>query len=168
MAKTNRRSLIVGEEEPVSISKINPKCNPGIMLGPKAVRNENVFNIIDEHLALWKAFRYAGIEKKNIPRFACLVVKLFGRIDLQHTYLTYLPPITKPITEYGTIIEIFYQSRILSQKFNMQYTHITMDVGAAMKAFQVIWKNPIIWSDILIYPGDFHCMSMFFRSLEVI
>ena len=158
----------MGEEGPVSISKINPKCNPGIMLGPKPVRNENVFNIIDEHLALWKAFRYAGIEKKNIPRFACLVVKLFGRIDLQRTYLTYLPPITKPITEYGTIIEIFYQSRILSQKFNMQYTHITMDVGAAMKAFQAIWNNPIIWSDILIYPGNFHCMSMFFRSLEVI
>ena len=34
------------------------------MLGPIAVRNENVFNIIDELLDLWKAFRYAGIEKK--------------------------------------------------------------------------------------------------------
>ena len=168
MTKANRRSLIVEEEEPHSISKINPKCNPGIMLGPKSVRNENVFNIIDELLALWKAFRYAGIEKKNIPRFACLVVKLFGRIDLQHTYLTYLPPITKPITEYGTIIEIFYQARILSQKCNMQYTHTIMGVGAAMKAFQVIWNNPITWSDILIHPGDFHCMLMFFRSLEVI
>ena len=65
MAKTNRRSLIVEEDEPFLFSKINPKCNPGIMLGPKAVRNANVFNIIDELLALWKAFRYAGIEKKN-------------------------------------------------------------------------------------------------------
>ena len=166
MAKTNRQSLIVEEEEPLPISKINPKCNPGIMLGPIAVRNEDVFNIIDELLALWKAFRYAGIEKKNIPRFAGLVAKLFGRIDFQRIYLTYLPLITKPITDYSTIIEIFYQSRILSQKCNMQYTHITMDVGAAMKAFQVIWNNPIIWSDILIHPGDFHCMLMFFSVFE--
>ena len=85
------------EGEPLPISKINPKCNPVIMLGPKAVRNENVFNIIDELLALWKAFRYAGIEKKNIPRFAGLVAKLFGRTDLQRIYLTYPPPITKPM-----------------------------------------------------------------------
>ena len=97
IAQTSRRSLIMEEGEPLPISKINPKCNPVIMLGPKAVRNENVFNIIDELLALWKAFRYAGIEKKNIPRFAGLVAKLFGRTDLQRIYLTYPPPITKPM-----------------------------------------------------------------------
>ena len=64
MAKTNRQSLIVEEEEPLPISKITPKCNPGVILGPIAVRNENVFNIIDELLALWKAFRYAGVKRK--------------------------------------------------------------------------------------------------------
>ena len=164
MAKTNQQSPIVEEEKPLPISKINPKCNPGIMLGPKAARNENVFNI-GELLALWKAFRYAGIEKKNISHFAGLVAKLFGRTDLQHTYLTYLPPITKPITDYSTVAEIFYQSHFLSQKCNMQYTHITMDVGAAMKAFQVIWNNPSIWSAILIHPGDFHCLLMYFSVI---
>ena len=71
MAKRNERSLAVDKEEPLPISKINQKCNPGIMLGPKAVRNENAFNIIDEFLALRKAFRYSGIEKKNIAGFAC-------------------------------------------------------------------------------------------------
>ena len=38
----------------------------------------------------------------------------------------------------------------------MQYTRITIDVRAAMKAFQVIWNNPLIWPDILIHPVDFH------------
>ena len=47
MAKTNRRPLIVEEEEPLPISRINQKCNPGIMLGPKAIRNQNFFNVID-------------------------------------------------------------------------------------------------------------------------
>ena len=135
------------------------------MVGPKVVRNENVFNMIDELIALWKTFRYAGIEKKNILRFAGLVAKLFGRTDLQRTYLTYLTPITKPITDYSTVVEIFYQSRILPQKCNMQYTRITMDVGAAIKVFQVIWNKQIIWSDILIHPGDFHCMLMFFSVI---
>ena len=166
MAQTNQRSLIVEEEEPLPISKINPKCIPCMMLGPKTVRNKNIFNLFDELLALWKAFWYAATEKKNIPSFAGLVPKLFRRTDLQRTYLTYLRPITKPITEYSTIIEIFYQSRIFSQKCNMKYTHVTIPAGAAMKAFQVIWNNPIIFSDILIYPGYFHCMLMFFPVIR--
>ena len=128
MAKTNRRSLIVEEEEPLPISNINPKCYPGIILGPKAVENENVFHIIDNLLALWKAFRYVGIKENNIPRFAGLFAKLFGRTDVQLTYLTNLPPLTKPITDYSTIIEIFCQSRTLSQKCNLQHTCITKDI----------------------------------------
>ena len=47
----------------------------------------------------------------------------------------------------------------------MQYTHITMDVGVAMKAFRVIWNNKIVWSDILINPEDFHYMVMFFSVI---
>ena len=41
------------------------------------------------------------------------------------------------------------------------FSRITMDVGAALKAFQVISNNPIIWSDILIHPGNVHIMLMF-------
>ena len=48
MTKTNRWSLVAEEEEPLPIFEINPKCNPSIILGPKAVGNENVFNITDE------------------------------------------------------------------------------------------------------------------------
>ena len=44
---------------------------------------------------------------------------------MKRLYLTYLPPITKPINDYSTIIEIFYQPRMHSQKCNVQYTHIT-------------------------------------------
>ena len=76
-----RKQTYSGEEEPLPIFKISPKCNPGIMLGPKAARNEKVFNKIDELLALWKAFWYHGIEKKNIPRFSVLVAKLFEKTD---------------------------------------------------------------------------------------
>ena len=63
------------EEEPLPISKTNPKCNPAIILGPKAVGNENVSNIIYKLLALWKTFRYPGIGKKNIPCFVGLSCK---------------------------------------------------------------------------------------------
>ena len=38
MAETNRGAVTVEEEEPSPISNINPKCNPGVILGPKAVQ----------------------------------------------------------------------------------------------------------------------------------
>ena len=47
----------------------------------------------------------------------------------------------------------------------MKYAHIVMDVGAAMKAYQVIWNNPELWSDIIIHLGDFHAMMMFFSVI---
>ena len=58
-------------------------------------------------------------------------------------------------------MEIFYQLHMLSQNCNMQYTCITVDVGAAMKAFQVIWNNSILWSHISLHFGNFHCILMF-------
>ena len=76
--------------------------------------------------------------------------------------MTYLPPISSPITEYSTIIIMFHQSRKLAKQSNMSYTHITLDMGAAMKAFHVIWDKPDEWSYIIIHLGDFHAMMGFF------
>lgn len=79
--------------------------------------------------------------------------------------MTYLPPISSPITEYSTIIEMFHQSRQLAKQSNMLYTHITLDAGAAIKAFHVVWNNPAEWSDIIIHLGDFHAMMAFFAVI---
>lgn len=76
--------------------------------------------------------------------------------------MTYLPPIQLPITEYGAIFEIFHKSRELSKQANMSYTHITLDVGAAIKSYHVIWNNSVALSDIVLHLGDFHAMIAFF------
>ncbi|CAB3979305.1 Hypothetical predicted protein [Paramuricea clavata] len=47
----------------------------------------------------------------------------------------------------------------------MSYTHITLDVGAAIKAFHVVWNNPGAWSDIIIHLGDFHAIMAFFAVI---
>ena len=72
---------------------------------------------------------------------------IFETTDSKQTKLTYLPPIQKPITEYATFFEMFRQFRELARKANMKYTHITLDAGAAIKAYHVIWNNPNLWSD---------------------
>ena len=62
------------------------------MLGPKAVGNGNVFDIIDEVFALWKAFQYAGMKKNNIPCFAGLVANYFKELmyNVHNKHVCYL------------------------------------------------------------------------------
>ena len=100
--------------------------------------------------------------KQIHPRFAGYIISKLQIPHSLHTVLTYLPPIQRPITEFGTIIEMFTVSRELRMQSNMKYTHITLDVGAAIKDFQVVWNNPQAWSDIIIHLGDFHAMMAFF------
>ncbi|CAB4039093.1 Hypothetical predicted protein [Paramuricea clavata] len=73
-----------------------------------------------------------------------------------------MTPIQKPITDYAAFFPMFYKSRELAKQANMAYTHITLDVGAAIKAYHVIWNNSQAWSDIIIHLGDFHAMIAFF------
>ena len=102
---------------------------------------------------------------RTIKETPDLLDGLLTKIQKAHseaTMMTYLPPILTPITEYPTIIEMFYVSRQLAKQSNMTYTRITLDVGAAIKAFHVIWNNPVAWSDIVIHLGDFHAMMAYF------
>ena len=152
---------MVDEQQPLPQLTINPKENPGL-LTYLDIYPENDQKECQMLLSLWKLNRYANCSKQNLPRFAGWIIKLFHVMHKEPTRLTYLPPIPTPITQYGTIIEIFLQSRQMAKQCNMQYTHITMDVGAAIKAYHVLWNNPQLWSDIIIHLGDFHTMMTFF------
>ena len=46
----------------------------------------------------------------------------------------------------------------------MKYTHITVDVGAAEKYYEVIWNNPDKFKDVIIHLGDFHAFIHFFSN----
>ena len=78
--------------------------------------------------------------------------------------ITFLPPILHPITQYNTVIECIKQSQKLASASNMKFTHITVDGGAAMKFFHVVWNNPDEFNNVLIHLGDFHAMMEFFST----
>ena len=99
------------------------------------------------------------------PRFIGWFCSFYKQDRIKETVMTYLTPIPKPITDYQTISEMFERSRELRLQSNMQYCHITLDIGAAMKAYQVLWSNPQIWYDIIIHLGDFHAMMTFFGTI---
>ena len=87
---------------------------------------------------LWRIQRRQNSLDQLYSRFPGWAIKSLLDTEKKPTVLTYLPPIQTPITDYGTIFEIFHQSEQYAKQSNMKYTHITFDCGAIMKAYHVI------------------------------
>lgn len=161
--RTKKRSVRLSTEEVQPPVRINPNVSPPSFKDNNIHCCRNESQLLCEKLLLtWKSVRYLNASNQNNPRFVGWIVHKFQKANSEATKMTYLPPILTPITEYSTIIEMFYVSRQLAKQSNMTYTHITLDVGAAIKAFHVVWNNPEAWSDIIVHLGDFHAMMAFF------
>ena len=157
--KTKRRSLPSKIDEPCpKVPRINPKKNPENTKGgshdSKPVDSWSL-------LSLWKAARFTCRNDQRYSRYAGFVIK-GSKQSKNKTVLTYLPPIERPITDYGTLFEILNRAGRLSAEAKMKYLHIIMDCGAAMKMFQVIFNNPDKFSNVIVHLGDFHFMQAFF------
>ena len=116
-------------------------------------------------LCLWKTQRRINSTDQVFSRFPGWTIRATRDIEKRPTVITYLPPIETPITDYGTMFEVFHKSEQLSRQANMKYTHITFDCGAIMKAYHVVWNNPDRFKNIILHLGDFHCMKAFFSVL---
>ena len=158
----SHRTSIVCEDAPAPKKrKINPKNPPAIFKEMKTDSPEGP-SLHEKFLYLWKCFRMLEENDQTYPRFAGLVILMLQQEDKNATSLTYLPPIERPITDYGTIFEVFYRSEKMAEQSNLKYTHITFDCGAAMKAYHVLFNNPDRFKHIFLHLGDFHTTQAFF------
>ncbi len=53
----------------------------------------------------------------------------------------------------------------MARQANMEYTHTTFNVGAAIKAYDVIWNNPSRLPDVIVHLRDFQAMMAFFGTI---
>ena len=112
---------------------------------------------------LWKTQRQICSSAQSVSyRYVGWISTIFKATDQKRTNITFLPPINNPITEFSTVIECIYQSEKLAEACNMKYIHITADVGAACKFYQVQWNNPERFKNVIIHLGDFHAMQELF------
>ena len=132
--KSKRRSITTQEEYHHS-TPINPKAEPPSFAESIAIHVEQeTEEKCNNLLLLWKSARYLCSADQLNSRFVGWVIFLFKKTASKETKMTYFPPIQKPITDYAAFFEMFYKSRELAKQANMAYTHITLDVGAAVKA----------------------------------
>ena len=79
--------------------------------------------------------------------------------DVKKTVETYLPPVDSKVTELKTIYKYLKYLQGLAADANMPFVNITLDVGAAINAYKVIWNYPEQFSNVLLDLGDFHLMK---------
>ena len=102
--KSKRRSLTMGDEGPASkVPKINPKTNP-LPIGDAVSSSEQSSQ--NPLLTLWKVARQQFRNDQLFSRYTGFIIKCFQMKDQPKTVMTFLPPIEKPITDYGTLFEI--------------------------------------------------------------
>ena len=144
--------IVDAKKEPTVFSKgeVNQRVNPDDV------------KIVTRTIKIWCVLRYLMCNDQTIPMLSGWLTDLRNwnpEIPVRKTHETFLPPITTSITEYGTIFKLFQQLQELSMKMNMPYVNVTMDVGAAMTAYKVLWNFPNHFKNEMHHLGDFHFMK---------
>ena len=163
--RSKQTSLIDEEVLPLNRLKIDPKRNLANFNTEydKVLESEDISKSTssDRLLCSWKLLRKLNKKDQIYSKFSGFIIDLI-QAEQKKTVMTYLPPIETPITEYGTLLELFHRSNKMAKQSNMKYTHITLDCGTAIKAYHVLWNNPDCFEHIIIHLGDFHSMQALF------
>ena len=115
---------------------------------------------------LWLFLRYRNWFSQIIPTFLgwLLTLRLKEGVPVIKTVETYLPPLPTKVTDYETIYNYMVYLKGCASDMNTPYVNITLDVGAAMNAYKVLWNYPILFKNILIHLGDFHFIKENFKA----
>ena len=113
---------------------------------------------------LWIVLRYKSSAKQQIPAFKGwnLQQNMTDAKPIKTTE-TYLPPINYKVTEFKTIFKYLKYLQGLTSKMNMKYVHVSMDVGAAINCYLMIWNNPELFKNIIVHLGSFHFLKENFQ-----
>ena len=160
--KSKRRSVI-SQPHQLPVRKVDPRKEPVLF---EQLDSMDIEKLLSEKIVfIWKILRRNfNSFHQSIPHFVCWVIQAFVRLHYKMTMITFLPSILHLITQYSTVIECIKQSQKLASASNMRLTHITVDGGAAMKFFHVVWNDE--FNNVLIHLGDFHAMMEFFNTIQ--
>ena len=106
--KSNRRSIQLLPDHKNPHVTIQPKKEPPSFAAESSRQPSTDSNeFCEKLLTLWKSVRLLSSADQIHPRFVGWVIALFQQANCKKTSMTYLPPISTPITEYSTIVKLF-------------------------------------------------------------
>ena len=134
------------------------------------VLNEDESGNFGLRYLLWNMLRHISSGNQKIPSFSGwqVLVRKIANVATEKTVMIYLPPINAPVNEFSTIFGFLTYMQKLCKEVNMPYVNITLDLGAAMPAYKVVWNYPNLFSNVIIHLGDFHFMKEAFAVLGML
>ena len=161
--KTRRVSM---EDEITEKTTMNlQKSPPLVMFEPQLFECDNKY--LSSLFYLWLYLRKQNAFDQLVSSFSGFLTQIRSSKNhkLTKTVETYLPPFNSKVTEFSTIRKYFVFLHGLSKSTNMPYVVITLDVGAALNAYKVIWNYPEKYEHVFLQLGSFHFMKENFQVI---
>ena len=129
----------------VRINKLNEPVIVSTSLSESDRNNlQEKVDSFERFYMVWVILRLLNSADPELPMLSSWSIRVQKKIqnynNLQKTKLTYLPPINAPITDFATMAKVFETVQERAKRKNTLYANITLDVGAAMTAYKVLWN----------------------------
>lgn len=92
-------------------------------------------------------------------------ISLTGQPPDNLTKIGYYPGVHHPITEYSTIQQCLKMAEQATKEVGQQYVISTFDLGVCMKAYPLIWNDPVKYKNHIVLIGTFHLMCAYFKMI---
>ena len=118
---------------------------------------------------LWLHLRRYNSFNQIVPNFkGCkLQIRMIVTGSVIKAVEKYLPPSNAKVTDYCTIQKYMSYLQQLAEQANLLFFNITLDVGAAINTYLVIWNVLEKFSKIAIHPGSFHFLKENFQVVNI-
>ena len=113
---------------------------------------------------LWVLARKKNSVPQAIPSWSCFVSQS-GSVPKQLTTIAYYPVIPKPITEYKTVAECLRYAEAATNEVGQKYVITTFDLGACMKAYPLVFNDPLKYKDHIVLIGSFHATMAYLKMI---
>ncbi|KAL8570929.1 hypothetical protein ACOMHN_023602 [Nucella lapillus] len=101
---------------------------------------------------------------QDVPGWAGFIY-LIGEKPERKTTIGYYPVINHPITDYKTVQECLKQAEEATHEVGQNYVVTTFDLGACMKAFPLVWNQPLRYQQHIILVGTFHTICAYLKVI---
>ena len=80
-------------------------------------------------------------------------------LDFDKTVVMYLSPLPTKVTDFQTIFKYLTYLQGLAITTNMPFVNVTLDMGATMNCYKLIWNYQHYFRNVVIHLGDFNFLK---------
>ena len=166
--KTGKRSYKFQPQAPLSENfYMSVRKNPQLTIETTNIAGgeEQYDKMLHEGL-IWVFLRLIANEVNDLeyPGWSGFV-SLLGTVPTRLTTIDYYPVIPYPITECSTVAETLCVAEQASKEVGQKYHIVTYDLGVCMKAYPLIWNNPVKYEKHIVLIGTFHIVCAYMKMI---